>query len=750
MKQLLLFLLFCAGSVAAQQPVDFVNPFIGTTNYGTCNPGAVCPGGLMSVSPFNVAGSDLNRYDKDERWWSTPYDARNTYFTGYSHVNLSGVGCPDLGALLLMPTQADTLCVDFRRYGSTYTDESASPGYYANRLTRYGIQTEVTATPRTARARFTFSRAARSHILLNLGEGLTNESGATVRRTAAGEVEGCKLLGAFCYDARQAVYPLYFVMRIVTPQKLSSGYWKFQRPKKGIEAQFDPDDNRYKIYSAYGREISGDDIGCWFSFDAARGETVEVQIGISAVSIEGARKNLAAEQPDGSTFEGLRAEARRLWQNDLSKIRVEGGTNDEKAVFYTALYHLLLQPAVLNDVDGRYPAMESDSIRRVAPGTRRYTIFSLWDTYRNVHPLLSLAYPQRQTDMMRSILDMERESGQLPRWELFGRESYTMDGDPAIIAVADTWMRGLRGFNGREAYAALRRSAMKSGKNNPLRPSNDDYMQLGFIPLREMHDRSVSRCLEYCAADYALAQMAESLGETADFRYFGKRAQSYRRYFDPATGALRPLLPDGTFLTPFNPRQGENFAPVPGFHEGSSWNYTFAAAHDADGLARLAGGKRRYIARLDSLFKANLYDPANEPDIVYPYLFSFFPGEAARTQQLTRNLLARHFRNAPDGLPGNEDTGTMSAWAVFSMLGFYPAVPGRPDYVVTAPVFERASIALDRRYYPSAADSLIIEAPGASPTCWRIKSVETAERRVRDFRVTHADLLKGLLRIKFD
>ena len=286
--------LFLLPKLSAQEPVDCVNPFIGTTHYGTCHPGAVCPHGMMSVAPFNVMGSALNRYDKDNRWWSTPYDHTNVYFTGYSHVNLSGVGCPDLGSLLLMPTSADTLCVDFRQYGSPYEAEIATPGYYGNRLVKYGIKTEVTATPRTSMARFTFPKG-KAHILLNLGEGLTNESGATLRWTGPSEVEGSKLLGCFCYDARQAVFPIYFVMRVEHVGG-TSGYWKFQRPKRGIEAEWDPDDNRYKIYTNYRKEMSGDDVGAWYSFDATQDEQVEVRMGISFVSIEGARRNLEAEQ----------------------------------------------------------------------------------------------------------------------------------------------------------------------------------------------------------------------------------------------------------------------------------------------------------------------------------------------------------------------------------------------------------------------------------------------------------------------
>ena len=322
MRRLALLAALCLALTArAHEPADWVDPFVGTTNFGTTNPGALCPNGMMSVVPFNVMGSDTNVYDKDARWWSTPYEFHNKFFTGYAHVALSGVGCPDLGSLLTMPT-AGELCVDYKLYGSAYDDERAAPGYYANRLTKYGIRTEATATLRSSAERYTFP-AGQGHILLNLGEGLTNESGATVRRVSATEIEGSKLLGTFCYNP-QKVFPVYFVLRVTkTPSR--SGYWKKQRPMTGPEAQWTPDQGKYKLYTEYGRELSGDDVGYWFSFDDLQeGETVEVRMGVSFVSTENARANLDAEQR-GRSFDALRDEARATWNADLGRIRVEGG-----------------------------------------------------------------------------------------------------------------------------------------------------------------------------------------------------------------------------------------------------------------------------------------------------------------------------------------------------------------------------------------------------------------------------------------
>ena len=264
-----------ASAVAQDQPVDYVNPFIGTSNFGTCNPGAICPNGLMSVVPFNVMGSDENRYDKDSRWWSTPYEFYNTFFTGYAHVNLSGVGWPEMGTLLLMPTTGK-LTVDYKEYGSKYKDEVAHPGYYSNVLTKYGIKTEVTATMRSGVSRFTFP-AGESHILLNLGEGLTNESGAQVRRVSDTEWEGIRTLGTFCYMP-DAVFPIYFVMRVnKVPQ--SAGLWKKQRPMTA-EAEWDSTAGKYKLYKNYGKPLAGDDIGVYINYNTRAGEQIEVQMGV--------------------------------------------------------------------------------------------------------------------------------------------------------------------------------------------------------------------------------------------------------------------------------------------------------------------------------------------------------------------------------------------------------------------------------------------------------------------------------------
>ena len=724
---------FAVMAARAQTPADRVDPFIGTTNFGTTNPGAVTPHGMMAVVPFNVMGSGENLFDKDARWWSTPYERYNKFFTGFAHGALSGVGCPEMGALLTMATTG-ALTVDYKEYGTAYRDEKAAPGYYALTLDKYGIRAEATATPRTSAERYTFP-AGKGHLLLNLGEGLTNESGAVVRRVSTTEIEGMKLLGTFCYNP-QKVFPVYFVLR-VTKTPSASGYWKKQRPMTGVEAEWTPDNGRYKLYTEYGRELAGDDVGYWFTFDdLEEGEQIEIRMGISYVSTENARLNLDAEQPEGTTFDAVRERARKQWNDDLGRIRVEGGTEQQRTVFYTALYHTLIHPNLLNDVNGEYPLMERSGEVGTADGDR-YTVFSLWDTYRNVHQLLTLVYPERQTGMVRSMIDIYREWGWMPRWELYGRETFTMEGDPAIAVITDTWMKGLRDFDIATAYEGFRKSATTPGAQNRLRPDIDPYIERGYIPLgfyaQDLAgDVSVSHALEYYVADAALARLADSLGHREEAKLFRNRSLGYKHYYDREFGTFRPLNDDGTFLSPFDPKAGENFSAAPGFHEGSAWNYTFFVPHDVEGLAKLMGGRKKFVEKLQRVFDEGWYDPANEPDIAYAYLFSRFEGEEWRTQSQTRRLLEKHFTAAPDGIPGNDDAGTMSAWAVFTMLGLYPDCPGEPYYTLTAPTFDRAEIDTEQ-------GTLVIERYGEG----YVRKMTLGGRPLTKYRIAHEELLGG-------
>ena len=700
---------------SARQLTDYVHPWVGSSNFGTTNPGAVCPNGMMSVSPFNVTGSEKNKWDKDSRWWSTPYTSDNCWFTGFSHVNLSGVGCPELGTIITMPTSGE-LSTDYLLYGSEYTGETAQPGYYALKLSKYDILAEVASTMRSSIERYTY-RKGKAHVIVNLGQGLTNESGGFIRKVSDTEIEGMRLCGGFCYHS-QAVFPQYFVIRVNKSPK-EAGFWKKQ-PNMTAEAAWDEHAGKYKVYTDYAREMAGDNLGYRFTYDAEDGEQICVQMGVSFVSCENARQNLEAEQP-ACNFDQVRAESHRQWEEALERVKVSGGTEEQKEIFYTALYHALLHPNVLNDVNGEYPLMQGGKyaaqngiavvkpgIGKVAKSHNRYTVFSLWDTSRNLHQLLTLAYPEKQIDMVRSMVDMYKEWGWMPKWELYGRETFTMEGDPAIPVIADTYLKGLTDFDIQAAYKACLKSANTPGKDNKIRPDVDPYIAKGYIPLGYFAqdfsgDNSVSHALEYYVADNALAllsdklaQEAKSSAQKAEYqkyaKEFRKRSKGWRHYYSKESGTLRPLNSNGTFLSPFNPKDGADFSNTPGFHEGSAWNYTFYVPHDIEGLAKAMGGGKAFVAKLQKVFDEELYDPANEPDIAYPFLFSRFKGEEHRTAQTVAALLKKYYTTRPDGIPGNDDTGVMSAWAVFSMIGMYPDCPGEPQYTLFSPVFDSVEI----------------------------------------------------------
>lgn len=716
----------------AQSKLDYVNPFIGTSNFGATNPGALVPQGMVSVVPFNVTGSKENTWDKDKRWWSTPYAWENDYFTGYSHVNLSGVGCPDLGVILVMPTTGD-LTANLKEYGSKVRDQKASPGYYSNSLIKYDILTEVTATQRAGLSKFTFPEG-KSNILIDLGNGLTNETGGAIRIVNNNEIEGHRMTGTFCYnDGTER--PVYFVAQFSKAAE-EMGAWK-KMPQMDAERSWSSTSGALKYYPDYQSVIAGDSIGAYMSFNTEADEEILVKVGISYVSIDNARQNLNTEIP-GFDFEKTLEKAQSDWEQALSRISVKGGTEDQKTVFYTALYHMQIHPNVINDINGEYPMMESFKTGKVENGDR-YTIFSLWDTYRNFHPFMSLVYPGQQMNMVRSMVQMYKESGWLPKWELNSTETLVMEGDPAIPVIVDSYFRGLKDFDVEAAYAAMTKSATAPGAENKLRPDIDFYLEKGYVPYEKEFDNSVSHALEYYIADWNLGEFARSLGKEEDYKLFHRQSLRYSEYFDKKEfKMIRPRLADGTFYTDFDPNQGVNFEPSPGFHEGTAWQYTFGVPHDVPGLIRLFGGKKKFVSTLQRVFDEGLFDMANEPDIHYPWLFNYVSGEEWRAQKEVNSLLDTYYKNTPDGLPGNDDCGTLSAWAAFAMIGLYPVCPGDMDFAISEPLFDEIIIDLDQNYYEGK--QLIIRKSGQKEY---ISSIKKDGKPVNTFFINHHELVRG-------
>ena len=733
-RKLFLFLFIVSQGisyVAAQEVATYVNPFIGTSNFGATFPGPIAPRGMASISPFNVAGKQ-NALEKDSRWLSNPYVHENTFLTGFSQVNLSGVGCPDLGVILLMPTTGDVE-TNHLKYGSTYSNEIAKAGYYSTILDEYQVKTEFTASKRVGVSKFTFPKG-KSNVLLNLGLGLTNEEGAMVQVVSSTEIEGMRSVGSFCYNSPEDAYPVYFVAQFSKPAD-HYGSWKKPRTYQGEEAQWMGYNGKTRIMENNTKMVVGDSIGTYFSYQFDKEETVEVKIGVSYVSIDNARENLEQETGDKS-FETIYKETFNQWNALLSKVKVKGGTEDDKVNFYTALYHTLIHPNTLNDSNGDYPEIKTGKIGNTN-GTR-FTVFSLWDTYRNLHQLMSLVYPKQQSDMVKSMLDMYDENGWLPKWELNSTETFTMVGDPAGIVITDTYIKGIQDFDVQKAYTAMLKSANQI-ENNPLRPGLKNYLEKGYLVVGERGP--VSTTQEYNASDFAIATLAKQLGKKDDYKKYKKRSLSYYKLYDKNYKLLRPRNEDGTFYGPFDPLAGANFTENVGFIEGNAWQYAFMAPHDIKGMIKLFGGGKSFTNQLQKVFDENQFDMANEPDIAYPFLFNYVKNEAWRTQKLVRELSAQYFQNKPAGLPGNDDTGTMSAWLVYAMMGIYPASIGDNVYQITSPVFDEIEIALDAKYY--SGKTLKISTKNNSKANKYIQSITLNGSPLNRYYLTHEELVNG-------
>ncbi len=715
--------------VQGQQSVESVNPFIGTSNFGATNPGAIAPRGMASVSPFNVAGKQ-NGLEKDSRWLSNPYVYENSFLTGFSHVNLSGVGCPDLGVILAMPTTG-ALETNHLKYGTSYSNEIAKAGWYSVELDKYNLKVNTTATTRVGLSQYHFPKG-QANILINLGLGLTNEQGAMVKVVSPTEIEGVRNVGSFCYYKPEEAYPVYFVVKF-SHRADEYGIWNTPTKYNGVEAEWMGYNGKTRIKKNFNKEVVGDSIGAYFTYHFKQPTVVELKVGISYVSIENARENL--EQETGSlSFDKVYKQTRDNWNNHLSRIEVEGGSEDDKTVFYTALYHTLIHPNTLSDFNGDYPSMASRATKQTT-GTR-FTVFSLWDTYRNLHQLMSLVYPEQQLNMVNSMLDIYKESGWLPKWELNATETTTMVGDPAGIILADTYLRGIKDFDIELAYDAMVKSANQI-ESNPLRPGLKDYIEKGYLTTKTTNSGSVSTTQEYNISDYAIAQLAKALGKKEDYKEFSKRSISYRKLFDKSYGLLRPKNDDGSWYENFTPEKGANFEKNKGFIEGNSWQYTFMVSHDVKGLKAMMGGNKSYLNQLNKVFDSGQFDMANEPDIAYPYLYNFIKGEEWRSQEKVAKLRAQYFKNTPDGLPGNDDTGTMSAWLIYTMMGIYPLTPAEPIYALTKPMFDKITIHLNPKYYVKEKLTITKTNNGL------VEEIFLNGKRHRSFFISHKSLVEG-------
>ncbi len=672
----LLSLFSCTTSNSGFSPAKYVNPFIGTTNYGHTHPGAQLPWGMISVSPQNVDS-------EDGEYHATGYLATESNIFGFAHTNLSGVGCPDMGSVLLLPVSGDS-SVDVLDCGLPLSDEVAEAGYYSALIGEgdSAILAEVSATCRTSIERYTFPGEAQSSLLLNLGRSISVNRGAELRVVNDSVIEGWKRDGAF---GRPSIsHKVYFRIELSQP---SSSVRLF---KDG------------SLQDEQTTNCQGDDIAAQILFSALD-EPLIAKCAISYVSLENARLNMAKEG-SGWDFDSVRAAATREWNQTLSRIEVSAESEENCEIFYTALYHALIHPNIISDVNGEYPMMGQSGEVGCSTDYERFSVYSLWDTYRNVHPLLTLVYPDIQRQMLESMVDMYRESGWLPKWEILSNESFVMVGDPALIVIADSYVKGLRNFDVEKAYEAMIKHAF-TRDDNKLRPGVKPYLDYGYIP----HDHncgefvwgSLSTSLEYYMADWALAQMALQMGDESSYTTLIERSKGYRHFWDSDYQLLRPKLKDGSFAEPFDEfeRQGWRADGGNGYVEGTAWQYTWFVPYDIEGVSELFGGEQSMVERLQMCFDKGYFTLGNEPDMGYPFIFNYVDGEQWRTQRQVEKCLDESFNTSTSGIPGNDDTGTTSTWAIFAMMGLYPDCPALPRYTLFAPRFERVVIRTDDDYY---------------------------------------------------
>ncbi|MCX5054190.1 MULTISPECIES: GH92 family glycosyl hydrolase [unclassified Streptomyces] len=697
------------------QLTDLVNPFIGTENEGNTYPGAAVPFGMVQFSP--------------DTGHNTGYDHSQNHIRGFSLVHLSGVGCGLGGDLPVLPTTGDVTQTDNARYEAEFShdDESASPGYYRVGL-KTGIKAELTATARTGVQRYTFPATDKANVLLNAAQslhtGVSTKAEILDSRTVRTAITG----RGFCQDTKP--YTIYTITRFDRPFT-AYGTWDGTTVTSG---------------SKNGRD------GAYVRFDTTRDRTVEATTALSYVDAHGAAVNLRAE--GGRSFDAVRHQAQRTWENRLDDVRTRGGEESLRRTFYSSLYRSFLAPNIGSDADGRYTGWDQRIHR--TDGFTYYQNWSLWDTYRTQSQLLSLLAPREARDMAISVIKIDEESGWLPKWGYGTVETNIMTGDPVTPFLTNAYQQGLlKGPGGYEerAYRALKRNADGvPPADSPAvgREANKEYIADGFAPYVKGrphakpgdsdYDHGASATLEYALSDAMLAQMARELGHGADAGRYAARAQSYRNVFDPSTGFFRARDASGAFTGPADPAQSE------GFHEGTSWQYQWLVPQDLPGMVGLIGGGQAANDRLDSFFaydrlladpartarevwvngpydyyNADKYNPQNEPDLIAPYTY-LSTGQPWKTTDVVHAALTL-FTDAPTGMTGNDDLGTMSAWNVLSSIGIFPVQPGYDTWGLSTPVFDRVDLTLDGRYYPHGA--LTVTAPGTSGTDRYIQSART-------------------------
>ena len=712
---------------------------------GHTYPGATVPFGAVQLSPdTDTLSYEINgKYNGDVYKYCAGYKYEDKTIVGFSHTHFSGTGHSDLGDFLIMPTQgalqmnpgtADAPKSGFRSAFS-HDNEVAEAGYYKVKLDDDNIMAEMTATKRVGVHQYTFPKSDQSHIILDLMSGIYNYDDKTVW-TYVRVVNDTLVTGYRQTNGWARTRTVYFAMSFSKPFK-SYGQKNFEKAQvyKGFWRKFDQTKNH--------PEIAGKKIRMYFDFDTETAEKIGVKFALSPVSQANALENMRAET-QGWDFDKVKQQAQSDWNKELSKINIVASEND-KINFYTAMYHAFINPTNYSDVNGEYKGLDQGVHK--ADGFTNYTTFSLWDTYRALHPFFNIVQSSKNNDMVKSMMAHYRQNSlnMLPIWSHYANENWCMSGYHSVSVVADAIVKGV--YDG-DAEAAL--AACVETANHRSYEGIGEYIDKGYIPA-EKSGTSVSNTLEYAYDDWCIAQIAKKLGKQSIYEEFMKRSGNWKNNFDKSIGFMRPKLADGTFKKEFDALSTHG----QGFIEGNTWNYSFFVPHDPSGMITAMGGPKKVASRLDSLFSMHLPDEffadteditregiiggyvhGNEPAHHVVYLYNWV-GQPWKTQEKVRMILKMQYKPTPDGLGGNDDCGQMSAWYMFSSLGFYPVSPGSDEYSLGSPAVKSAVLTLEN------GKTFTVEAVNQSDKNVYVKKVLLNGKPVKDWKIRHSDIVDG-------
>jgi len=745
-KVILPCLLLSSMMASAQQNlVQYVKPIIGTSKMGHTYPGATVPFGAVQLSPeTDTLSYEVNgKYNGDVYKYCAGYKYEDKTITGFSHTHFSGTGHSDLGDFLIMPTQGKlqlnpgVASNPKGGYRSAYshTNEVAEAGYYKVKLDDDNITAELTSTTRVGMHQYTFPKSDQSHIILDLMAGIYNYEDKTVW-TYVRVVNDTLVTGYRQTYGWARTRTVYFAMSFSKPFKsYGRKSYDVKQAYRGFWGKFNQEQNF--------PEIAGKKIKMFFDFDTQEGEKIKIKFALSPVSQENALQNMRTEI-SGWDFEKVKAQAQATWNKELNKIQVST-SNDNKINFYTALYHAYINPTTYTDVNGEYKGLDQGIHK--ADGFTNYTTFSLWDTYRALHPFFNITQPARSNDMVKSMLAHYDQSSlhMLPIWSHYANDNWCMSGYHSVSVISDAIIKGTYTGDANKALDAC----VATAKHRDYEGIGY-YMDKGYIPA-EKSGISVSNNLEYSYDDWSIAQLAKKLNRMDIYDEFIKRSNNWKNNYDSASGFMRPKLADGTFKKSFDPKDTEG----QGFIEGNSWNYSFFVPQDPATLIEMMGGKRKFAMRLDTLFTMHLPDEffahteditregiiggyvhGNEPahHIVYLYNWTDQPW---KTQAQVRHILNMQYKPTADGLGGNDDCGQMSAWYMFSSLGFYPVAPGSDVYSLGSPLVNHGVINLEN------GKTFTVEAIKQSDKNIYVEKVLLNGKEITDHKIKHADITNG-------